>query len=64
MENGSYWRKGVVVCKSHGGCVCFLQVISEQLQEGGAVSLHVAPRFQLPENRQKLTHFISQYVYN
>ncbi|XP_075889352.1 glycerol-3-phosphate acyltransferase 2, mitochondrial isoform X2 [Nelusetta ayraudi] len=41
-----------------------LGVISEHPQEGGAVSLHVAPRFQLPENRQKLTHFISQYVYN
>lgn len=53
-----------VVCNSPDGCVCFLQVISEQLEEGGVVSLHVAPRFQLAENREKLTRFISQFVYN
>lgn len=51
-------------CESPDECLCFLQVILEQLEVGGAVSLHVSPRFQLPENREKLTGFISQFVYN
>ncbi|XP_040011477.1 glycerol-3-phosphate acyltransferase 2, mitochondrial isoform X2 [Xiphias gladius] len=40
-----------------------LGVLSEQHQMGG-VFLGVSPLFQLPENRQKLHRFISQYLYN
>ncbi|XP_028270585.1 glycerol-3-phosphate acyltransferase 2, mitochondrial [Parambassis ranga] len=40
-----------------------LGVLSEQCREEG-VFLGVTPLFQLSENRQKLHHFISQYLYN
>ncbi|KAG7489783.1 glycerol-3-phosphate acyltransferase 2, mitochondrial-like isoform X1 [Solea senegalensis] len=40
-----------------------LGVITEERQEGG-VFLRVCPLFQSPENRQKLQHFIKQYLYN
>ncbi|XP_053181829.1 glycerol-3-phosphate acyltransferase 2, mitochondrial [Scomber japonicus] len=40
-----------------------LGVLLEERQKGG-VFLSVSPLFQLSENRQKLHHFISQYLYN
>lgn len=42
---------------------CSLQVLAEECREAGGF-LGVSPLFQVSENRQKLHHFISQYLYN
>ncbi|KAM9392840.1 glycerol-3-phosphate acyltransferase 2, mitochondrial [Pholidichthys leucotaenia] len=55
-------------CSEEAACTAVrtlidLGVLLEECREEG-VFLGVAPLFQLSENRQKLHHFISQYLYN
>uniref|UniRef100_A0A3Q3WPL6 Uncharacterized protein n=1 Tax=Mola mola TaxID=94237 RepID=A0A3Q3WPL6_MOLML len=62
-----YLKEGVLlVAESHLTALRFylLQVLLEEHQKEGSVFLGVSPLFQLSENRQKLTRFISQYLYN